>query len=682
MHQLWLKVGRTVVYERGYGLTHVPGNVSDYLSAPEGSTFAIDPLTGYACAEPEWSLDDAFEWEHEDPSAIVDGSVDCVIWPVHSTDDQFVAGSTADVAAGAGFNFVFLVYEGAGAMYLDFGGEGPRFSLRLEAGVAELLDDQGATLGFAALWPLESFYGEPHKLFVYCAGRTLCVRRPGDVAMRGIKHTVATGWPTASAPLVVRGTGRMAWQAAPERHAEGLAFQHERIALPEPCTLEPEASVSLVGPGSEDPELPGPDVVATMVVTRFDADGAEIVPPEPPAEGEEPEPEPKCYAFDYKVTVELPGTGPNVHISRVRVTFPQRVGPDGLLGTDLLAVPGVALRGVTETLTQDGGGAKLSFELVANRGQFSPYVQPNMTLQWWPFGIQRFTGLTSKPDLQVVDGGQFEQIAFECEDRGKLLRESFWTGDGSYGGKLLGDAYRDVVRKAGLQDDEIVIMAGGYKLPEEKDDGPALFDFRPDQRVDDVLRYLHESFGAEHVLRFAPDGLFHAEEAKSVGQHSGVTFGVATSSADLAAIASGASGSPRVLRGSWHEELVEDGFANVVAVVGADEGGRPLLAMMTDWSSINDPTASNYWGSFRPMIVVDGGLTSQELVNWVCAQVYYRVRQLRVRASWRAMYLPALTVGDWVDVVGQGSWQLTGMSTVWERDQPQGLTSYSAVRGG
>jgi hypothetical protein len=56
------------------------------------------------------------------------------------------------------------------------------------------------------------------------------------------------------------------------------------------------------------------------------------------------------------------------------------------------------------------------------------------------------------------------------------------------------------------------------------------------------------------------------------------------------------------------------------------------------------------------------------------------VRQLIVRARWKASWLVTLLPGAIVTVAGYGNWQLLSMRSVWDRRGPAGLTEYEGQR--
>jgi len=680
-HQLWLKVPRNVVFERGFGIQHKPGDVKDDLS---GAAHSIDPLTGFACPKVTWSAEDPLNWSLSgDPVAdYVYGTVPTTTkrWPIHTAEGEFTATSATELAAGHGFFFSFLIWQapstGSGQareIRVKFGGG---FTLKLSDGVAELLRGDGEaaeTIGFQSFWPQEEWFGRFHTLYVYNIGTAVAVRRLGDaVRETGIlAFDEAAGdrspkFALQAAKVSIESTGHVAVFLAPERHDTTLSFQHAAIRMPETSTQEPEASFRWIAPNVTGEEEPP----AEPTITVLDGDGSSL--------GDAP-----YEDFRYQVDATLTSdTSPNLYVTSTRVWFPPLTGSDGAAAQDLAAIDGIAVQRVTEKLSLADQDGRLDFDLIALRGSVSPYVQANMLGAWKPRGVLRAAFLTDRPTLGFPSR-TLERLSFSARTRWKAFATQKWTGSETYGGKLLAEAYRDVALRAGLDASEAVIYAGGYRLPEPDDDGDEGLEFRNEQSIADILTYLRDQFGAGDVLRFRPDGLFYAEPLPTA--HSGVTFHWSTPQTELADILAGTSDYPRVLRASWEEALSEEGFANEVFVLGYDKAKRPLLSFATDWDSINRPTLDligtinpNYVGEFRRLVIIDPALMRQEVVNWVCRQVFERVRKLRIFAKFEAMYVDTLLPGALVTIDGRGTWRLLSMETEWVKDAPAGLSSYEA----
>ncbi len=648
--QLLLGVARNRVTERGFSIAQTPGDEQAQLAG----NFSVDPLTGFACAPVTLSFEDALTWPaHADLVEVASFLMPNGSWysgVCHRADGAFTYYSTVALAAGSGF-FVGFVAYGAGSAWSLWWGS---LQLRIEAGAASL---RLGTVELAAeqLWTPEVYehgYAQPHYLYVYQVASRLCVRTLG-ARPTGFLAPMSTGFPGGL--VAVSGEGYLAWQIAPERHDQLVELTHATIVLPEGSTQEPTGAMQHWLPAG-----------ATTEFEILDESGASWPgSPDPPYSG-----------FGYRAQALLPAyTGPNGYITRCRVQFPQLKASDGLTPADLLTLSNVRVQRVEDRRSTDPASCGLSFQVVGTPAALSPYVKANARVSWRPDGTQRADAYVSRPVLNLPNWSH-ETIAFGCELGWKRFTHAPWGGDGSYGGRLLGEAYRDAALRAGLDAGDIVIDTGGYRLPVEDADGRPLFDFRPDETVAQVLLYLRDNFGAGDLLYFAPDGKFHAAAEPSTP--SGVAFYWAAADLDIDAIMHGTETRPWVLGSSWQEAFDETGFANDVWVVGQDAAGVPLVAVATDWGSIREESAFNYLGEFRRMVIVDAGLTSQALVNWVAAAVLARVRTFRLRATFRAIYVPSLGEGAIVEIEDRGNWRLSAMTTVWDGRGPQGIATYEA----
>lgn len=690
-HELWLKTGRNVLLERASGLTHTPREVSKRWKG----SFAIDPLTGHLTMPVTWSGTGSYTWSYDDADAYTSGSLHGRPFPAHKADGPFQAETTTALDAHHGFFFTFLLWQDQGPeVWCRFG---QRYSLKLLDGVMELYrweqvgpstgsglaSSDWRLVGAAYGWDQDEWFNRPHTIYVYAIGDRIAVRRLGaKQRLDGILVTdtlAAANNNLALAPATIRvtSTGRVAFFAAPERHATELAVVGPLYEIPEGSSAAPETGLGWLGP---DPTAP--------TIWLYTAEGKRIAQT---PEGDETEDDIDTGPYEnyqYVLAGALTSaTGPNLYITRVRVNFPAVSGPDGLTGTDLLALPGVAVQAVTENRTLQPEGNSLTFTLKATPGTISAYTQANMRGAWCPGGVQRMDFLTDEPKLSLGAADVYEYLEFACRDMWKRFEHVLWSGGETYAGKPLADCYRDAAYRAGLAASDVVITAGGYNLPEEEGDDEPLFDFRPGETVAGVLNYLRENFGAEHYLRFRPDGKFYAEDPPST--HSGVTFywsapglettELGTTGVNLPVvihILCGTSEMPRILRPSWDEWLSETSFANEVWVVGRDRDGEPLVAYATDWDSINNDSVFNYVGEPRRMVIADAGLTTQAVVDWVCYQVWSRARNLRQGARFRSIFIPGLLPGDIVTIDGRGEWRIVTMSSSWALDQSTAIGTY------
>jgi len=316
-HELWLKVPRNVVYERGFGVTHKPGDVKDRLT---GTAYWIDPLTGFACPKVTWSAADAYTLVLSGAAGDwVQGTVPTttVRWDIHTAAGAFTATVDEDLPAGHGFFFTWLIYDGAGPQItVTFGGG---FKLVIEEGTVELLRaaataaDEDETLAFDIFWPVDEWYGKTHTLYVYNIGTYVAVRRIGPnageaglLAHDKLADSRDPQYALQAAPVAIASTGKVAVFVSPERHAQTLSYAHVPIHMPEKSTQEPVGSFRWISP-----HLPAEEADPTApTITVLDKHGNAL--------GSDP-----VEDFTYALTATLASaTGPNLYITSQRVFFP------------------------------------------------------------------------------------------------------------------------------------------------------------------------------------------------------------------------------------------------------------------------------------------------------------------------------------------------------------------------
>lgn len=654
---LWLQLPRDRVTERGYGVTHLPRDVVRNLTGE----FAIDPLTGYACARVVPSMDDAYDWATggsddylvSTPWALPGGGFGDAI--SHRATGSFTITSSDGPAAGAGWFLGFICYGDSQPFSVHFGGD----VLELDAGRV-IWTRSGEEQARGQLWHAEEWETAAHYLYVYAIGNRLGCRRLGQPAQDldpGL--LIETGAASAALALpggsiTIQGDGFLTWAIAPERHAENFWLLHSKIGLPEPSTQVPTMTVQSLTPAG-----------GSLVETLLGPDG-ETLPGSGPYTG-----------FGYQITGTLAAdTGPNLYVTRVRVAFPKLVENDEVTPVDLCTFDpaGLGGTGIIRSITARRGpepeSAGLAMEMLTVTDDVAPYIQPHMKGRWEPNGSAWMTFYTSRPELHPNLNS--DTLRVECESPWKLFKLAKWAGSGSYGGRYLAEAYRDVAIKAGIDSDDIVIYAGGYELPEEQADDKPLFEFRAGQPLSEVLLYLRDQFGAQDRLTFKADGKLYIERKPTTA--SGTTFVWTTPADQIDEVALGTSTTPRIF--DWAEGFTEDGLANDVWVVGQHRSGRPLVAVATDWDSVRNPEARNYVAGFRQMTVIDAGLTTQGLVNWVARTMLERARWPRLTARMRGTLVSGLYEHDIVEITGKGLWRVWSMAVTWDDQMPQGEAEY------
>ena len=659
-HSLLWQIPRIVPVEKGFGLTHVPGDVAGQLAG----TYAIEPVTGAACAVPDFGTAIAFP---------VTTGYATTAWHItgagaqttyqRTTTGAWTRVSTTALVNGCGFLLGLIQYPGSGPTVLSFG---RAWTLTLTEGFAQLAWDGTLAAEPAELWTPDEWYDGPLWLHVYCLGTRLVVRRwkSADSQLTAFLDAdpYGTGYALPADNLTLAHTGYLAWVAYLEGHATSFWLEHSVIRMARPSSQIPEIDTLAVSNAG--------DVITAQI---RDAGGFQIV-------GGTDETE-----FTYYVSASLASaSGPNLYLHAVRARFPAEYASDGATPTNLAGSirneVGVALK---ETL--DPRQNAIDFTLQGASAALDAYRQVNVAGRWSPDGAARVEFLTgdsrlrrgrgSKDYLQVTGAGPW-----------KRLENALWSGGRTYAGWNLATALADVLDQAGVGALAYSITAAlDYDLPDDTGSEESLFDFRTDQTVADGLLYLLENFAAQVQVRFGTDGVLYLEDPPTAATGTVFTFTMDQTEAEtgwdgvartvLANTARGVSAHTGIT--AWEDRYRDDWLRNEVVVVGYDRG-RPLLAAAVDWRSQTDVTAANYVGEQRLMVIVDAGLTTQAAVNWVCRQVYERVRVLHRFAEFTAFYQPGLVVGELVEVTDEGLWRIESIGHKWMRRAPHGEADYEA----
>lgn len=185
-----------------------------------------------------------------------------------------------------------------------------------------------------------------------------------------------------------------------------------------------------------------------------------------------------------------------------------------------------------------------------------------------------------------------------------------------YTGWLVPDALRDFLVRHGIPSANISIddTWNSLVLPAGAEPGTWQPEFGSSawKWLDDVVSYLLGGW----VLCW-PDGTVRIEPYAEVEDWDQAPEYHAYGPGDLVGVTYGRP-----------EDALEE-VRNVVVVMGMDPFGFPLAAVLRDEASLYDPAADNYVGYPKPLVVRDSGLSTQEIVNWACATLYNRYRQMR-----------------------------------------------------
>jgi len=664
-HQLLLKVARDVPSEIGFGFTHVPGDVRANLIGD----FDIEPFTGFAC--PRTIFGSAVAWpalsNFATSYAFVAPGPTYLAGVARTATGTWSITASTSLVSGQGFLLGFLNYAGRDSITVDFSN---RFRLVMDAGRVAL-SSSGSLVRFGDLWSNDEWTNGVLWLHVYSVGEQLCVRRWRSD--KGFSAWVGGRWGTGQAleagQVTVSGDGFSAFCLSLEGHDTSFWLQHAVMTMLHSSTASP--TIGLLASQPSWATLTG-QVLTTLGV---------------PVPGTTP-----TSQFYYRVEGSLAlATGPNLYVGGVRVRFAPVYVSDGSSSADVISLL-MAEHGIVEELSRDPKQHQVSFTLGGADGLLDAYHKGNMKGIWLPNGTQRAVFFTG--DLGFRRTTRNEYVEVVGQTGWKRLQTTPWTGGAGYGGWTLGAAYADVLSMAGLSSADYSISGGAYELPREAGDDRPIFDFNTEQTVEDVLLYLHDHFGPDQLMRWKADGKLYIEDAPtSIVQVGGddLTFYFTTPAIGvletgrtaeelpvLVHVAHGTSTYPRIME--WDPDEDEEEYFNQVTVIGYDPAGNPLAATATDWPAINDESSARYFGDVKRLIVIDAGLTTQAVVNWVCRQIYDQVYLRRQKSQFKSVFLAELLAGELVAIDGEGTWRLESLRTTWDKHGRQGLTRYEVVK--
>jgi hypothetical protein len=654
---LLIRAPRQVLREMGYTVDEQPGDVRDSLTG----AFEIEPSTGFACAPVTYDLTTPFDWYYDDSTAYVPGRTpEGWLAQVHKATDSFLAWTQDTLAAGDGFVLAFLPYASTGPVTVQFGDAAHHWKFQMELGGVSLYWQAGTAddwhqVAWGQLWEAERWVGQWHVLYVYCIGRRLVLRTLGVSESKYLDaDPPLDGFSPALQPnsVYIKGSGALAWQAGPELHEAQLLLDSDLITMPQESTQAWTVTVDQVAP------------TGSSLVVQLRDDAGDIVDTPP------------LTSFAYHVALTVPREGANGYVKRVNVTFPPLWSSDGSTPTDLDNTAGISVPRVELRRPMNGSGS-LTATVNDLTLDAADLLGMNVPISWTEGGAVRFTGYTVRAPRRALYPQ--DRLTITADDCWKLLRSRRVGGGAVYDGMLLSEAYTDILARAGFSGAQAQVTTGQYLLPDTPEEGEPAVQFKPELTCEQALVYLRDHFGADDMTRCSPTGV--AEVKPRPTTPSGVTFLWETPRAEASAIAAGAGSLPIIQDGTWEDDIIEEGFANRVNVIGQAPDGTLLHAEMIDWDSVNDSSADNYWGDLVQLVVTDPALTDQATVNWVCNNIFDRVRQLQVLASCAARWQPNLQPGDLIEVEGRGTWRIRQMpGTEWSVGWPDGLGRYELER--
>jgi len=581
--------------------------------------------------------------------------------------DDWTMTSATDAAPGQAFYVRFVTFarpeDGGSALTITFGGV---WRLMLYAtGQAELDSrangswEQQAQFRWMAA---PRFERADHWLWIYETGARLVVRNMElgkggatlGVTVYDATAPVTPGDPSQTPHALRSGPWSFAGGQPMVLGCTPQAFTAGTVTLSQPeC-----ASVGLAGEGSTQ------QVVVHVWGTATDG---QIVP-QVQAFNDSGDPWPPAGSADtpslglglrWQVSWDNP-VWSTFLLAGLDLTLPPTAVNDGSVGTNLLALDGVADRRVSLAREGDLTHERLDATFLASGAALAAYIRPNMSLRYVVGGLTCFRGLTDDAEWAVMADAAppLGTLTLSAAGLWKRFTKAVWPGGPPFDGRKLTDCLADVAAAAGLPPAACSIVDDPYTLPPTPDGEAPSWVFRPGTRLDRILSRLRESFFGTWLTCYfrLTDGLFVVDYTTPAS--------VAASFYQTTALAA-AAGVPQqvILADSYAETLDERGMANLVIVTGQAPDGSPLTARAVDWSSIRDSTSANYVGEVWPELHVDAALTSQGAVNAVCRSLFDRLRRPRVLAQWRSVRVD-LWPGQVVSLLGPsygGSYVLRAM---------------------
>lgn len=333
-------------------------------------------------------------------------------------------------------------------------------------------------------------------------------------------------------------------------------------------------------------------------------------------------------------------------------------------------------RRMTLTERKDNPLRELTINLHNKEANLDTYRdQVNLPVQVWVDGQSVFVGQTEMPSTEM---GKAEFVELRVPDRWRRLQRAILHSGTVYDGLKHGDAVKDVLHRAGFSDEYLNIAEDPYVLPSSLDTtGDPLF--RPDdgQSAADFLEYIRDAFSGWE-MGFSKGGIFYYWPT-ALTASAGYFFST-TQAANDAGGAAGHCYPYFKLTKSVDDSL----FRNEIWVFGIDpvkweqaaagqiaEEEAVLGCSWIDYDSFDNPSTPYYvYGERRLLIWLDGSLSTQAAVNWVCRTLGEKFDRFIVKRTWEGPYYPGVSPGALVEVDGIVH-RLTGMTTNWESAVPR-----------
>jgi len=229
----------------------------------------------------------------------------------------------------------------------------------------------------------------------------------------------------------------------------------------------------------------------------------------------------------------------------------------------------------------------------------------------------------------------------------------------------------DLFKYCGLAEADYLIDEDpeAYVLPESLGNEPPLFQARDGRLVREMFDYICKTWTGWDVWE-EQDGRLHYGQRDTDGE------------AALTLVLSGVAGAGELKCYSLRKSRLEEDFYNVIAVVGRDPAGVPIIGYYYNAASVSDQADPNYLGMEKLLLVVDSNLTTKEVVEQALELLIERYGDPLEEAEAETDWSTDLDVGDLVSLEGDGDyievegvptwvlyrWQVQDLGKAWRSD--------------
>jgi hypothetical protein len=293
-------------------------------------------------------------------------------------------------------------------------------------------------------------------------------------------------------------------------------------------------------------------------------------------------------------------------------------------------------------------------------------------------GVARGVYLCKKPAMAMSKGKN--RLTFTGQNFGiAKIKEKKFFHPASFGGLTHPEAVRSVLMHAGFLTGDIVTDEDAVTLPDanlsgtEDSQGDIKSQPQFNSSVSDFLRWIIDNY-SRWPLKFDADMKWYYQ-APPAEVSSTLVF--EDDGPDIS------NWNPWFAEESLAFE-VEPPEANVVYLFGQADDGTVIGNYAVDANSVDtllDPKPVNYIGRIKPTIIIDGTLSTPEILDGCLERLFNAARQAVIWVNWRGPFVPALRVDDFVTLENFGIVQVKSMESTAMSARAQEHSASTSYRG-